>query len=132
MIDLHCHILPGVDDGALDLRDSVGMARQAAADGIGSICATPHIRHDHDVRIEELADRVAEVNRRCRGRGIPVTVLRGGRGRRDRGRRARSDDELARVALGGGRWILLEPCAGPLGERLLERVRRWPSTASGP
>jgi protein-tyrosine phosphatase len=41
MIDLHCHVLPGRDDGALDLEDSVAMARQAAADGIAAICATP-------------------------------------------------------------------------------------------
>jgi tyrosine-protein phosphatase YwqE len=34
MIDLHCHILPGVDDGALDIRDSAGLARQAAADEV--------------------------------------------------------------------------------------------------
>ena len=37
------------------------MARQAEADGIEAVCATPHIRHDHDVRIEELAGRVAAV-----------------------------------------------------------------------
>ena len=58
MIDLHCHILPGVDDGARDLDDAAAMAAQAQADGIATICATPHIRHDHDVRIAELADRV--------------------------------------------------------------------------
>jgi tyrosine-protein phosphatase YwqE len=49
MIDFHCHILPGVNDGAIDLADSLGMARQAAANGIASVCATPHIRRDHDV-----------------------------------------------------------------------------------
>jgi tyrosine-protein phosphatase YwqE len=63
VIDLHCHLLPGVDDGALDLADSLAMARQAEADGISAICATPHIRHDHDVRIGELHARVAELNR---------------------------------------------------------------------
>ena len=78
MVDLHCHILPALDDGALDLRDSAGMARQAAADGIEAICATPHIRHDHDVRVHELADRVEAVNERLREEGVPVAVLRGG------------------------------------------------------
>lgn len=57
MIDLHCYILPGLDDGAGDFDDSVAMARQATADGIEAVCATPLIRHDHDVRIEELAGR---------------------------------------------------------------------------
>ncbi len=56
MIDLHCHILPELDDGARSLRDSVGMARQAHADGIG-VCATPHIRHDHHVNGDEIASR---------------------------------------------------------------------------
>ena len=59
MIDLHCHILPGLDDGAADLRDSLGMGRQAETNGVTQVCATPHIRHDHDVVIGELADRVA-------------------------------------------------------------------------
>ena len=71
MIDLHCHILPGIDDGALDLADSLSMARVAAADGIRVIAATPHIRHDHDVRIPELVGRVEEVNRELHRRPHP-------------------------------------------------------------
>ena len=42
MIDLHCHILPGVDDGAGDIAESLAMARMAVADGIRTIVATPH------------------------------------------------------------------------------------------
>ena len=41
MIDLHCHILPGIDDGAFDLADSLAMGRVAAGDGIETIAATP-------------------------------------------------------------------------------------------
>jgi hypothetical protein len=54
------------------------MARVAAADGIDVIAATPHIRHDHDVRIPELAGRVDEVNREIRDAGIAVEVVTGG------------------------------------------------------
>lgn len=43
MIDLHCHILPGVDDGAVDLSDSYDMARAALADGSRIIAATSHL-----------------------------------------------------------------------------------------
>lgn len=43
MIDLHCHILPGIDDGAPDLATSLAMARLAVADGITTIACTPHI-----------------------------------------------------------------------------------------
>jgi protein-tyrosine phosphatase len=121
VIDLHCHILPGVDDGALDVRDSVGLARQAAADGIETICATPHIRHDHDVRIEEVAERVEALNRHLRGEGIPVAVLSGGEVA-ETAVEALGGEELGRVSLGEGGWILLEPAPGPLGESLERRV----------
>ncbi len=123
MIDLHCHILPGLDDGALDIRDSAGLARQAAADGIEAICATPHIRHDHDVRIDELAGRVESLNRHLRGEGIPVTVLTGGEVA-ETAVEDLSEEELSKVALGEGRWVLLEPAPGPLRDSLQGRVER--------
>ncbi|MFZ1445793.1 MAG: CpsB/CapC family capsule biosynthesis tyrosine phosphatase, partial [Candidatus Dechloromonas phosphoritropha] len=43
MIDLHCHLLPGIDDGAPDLETSLEMARIAFADGIRTLACTPHI-----------------------------------------------------------------------------------------
>ena len=121
MIDLHCHILPALDDGALDLPDSLGMGRQAVGDGIEAICATPHIRHDHDVRIELLAGRVEALNEALRGEGLPVEVLQGGEVA-DTAVEGLSEEELGRVTLGSGRWILLEPAPGPLDDSLLRRV----------
>jgi protein-tyrosine phosphatase len=121
VIDLHCHILPGVDDGALDLRDSAGMARQAAVDGIEAICATPHIRHDHDVRIGEVAGRVATLNAALREEGIPVVVLQGGEVA-ETAVEDLTEEELSQVSLGGGNWILLEPAPGPLTDSLARRV----------
>jgi protein-tyrosine phosphatase len=47
MIDLHCHILPGLDDGAKTIDDSLAMAEDAIADGITHIVATPHASIDH-------------------------------------------------------------------------------------
>ncbi len=121
MIDLHCHILDAIDDGARDADDSVAMARQAETDGIEAVCATPHIRHDHDVRIEELAARVAGLNERLERELVAVKILQGGEvaetAVEDLG-----EEELARVALGGGNWILLEPAPGPLDDSLLRRV----------
>jgi protein-tyrosine phosphatase len=121
MIDLHCHILSGVDDGALNVEDSLALARQAVNDGIEQVCATPHIRHDHDVRIEEIAGRVEALNTRLREEGLPVTVLSGGEVA-ETAVEGLSEDELARVTLGAGRWILLEPAPGPLSDTLLARV----------
>ena len=43
MIDLHCHIIPGIDDGAVTLEDSLAMARLAVADGITTTACTSHI-----------------------------------------------------------------------------------------
>ncbi len=116
MIDLHCHILAGVDDGPVNLADSVAMARQGAEDGIALICATPHIRHDHDVRIHELAGRVADLNAELERRGVAVSVVAGGEVA-ETVVDGLADEELRTVAL-GGRWILLEPAPGPLGDSL--------------
>jgi protein-tyrosine phosphatase len=121
VIDLHCHILPALDDGALDLYDSTAMARQAAADGIVAICATPHIRHDHDVHIKEIAGRVEVLGERLRAEGVPVTVLPGGEVA-ETAVEGLSAEELALVGLGGGGWVLLEPAPGPLADSLTRRV----------
>jgi protein-tyrosine phosphatase len=117
-IDLHCHVLPGLDDGARDLDDAVAMARQAEADGIAAICATPHIRHDHDVRIAELPERVAELDAAVRLAGCRVRILRGGEVAAT-ALDGLEPDELSAVTLGGaGRWVLLEPAPGPLDDHL--------------
>jgi protein-tyrosine phosphatase len=121
VIDLHCHILDAIDDGARDADDSVAMARQAEADGIEAICATPHIRHDHDVRIEELTGRVRGLNERLQREMVAVRILQGGEVA-ETAVEGLGEDELSRVALGDGSWILLEPAPGPLGESLLRRV----------
>jgi protein-tyrosine phosphatase len=122
-IDLHCHILPGIDDGARDMADAVDMARQAERDGIGAICATPHIRADHDVRVAELPARLAALAGTLERAGCPTKVLAGGEVAEtivaDLG-----DAELGAVTLGGGgRWILLEPAPGPLSDGLVDVVR---------
>lgn len=121
-VDLHCHILPGLDDGARDLGDAVEMARQAQADGIDAVCATPHIRHDHAVAIDELTDRVAELSGAVRAAGCATRILSGGEvaatalGDLD-------DDDLRAVGLGGSaRWILLEPAPGPIDRRVQTAV----------
>lgn len=120
MIDLHCHILPGLDDGPEDMDHSVEMAGQADRDGIHTICATPHIRHDHDVRIAELPDRVAALNRAIRAAGGQVRVVPGGEVAETIVEHL-SDPEIAAVAL-GGRWVLLEPRPGPLSDTLVHCV----------
>lgn len=47
MVDLHCHILPGLDDGAKTIEDSLAMAETAIADGITHVVATPHASSEY-------------------------------------------------------------------------------------
>jgi protein-tyrosine phosphatase len=118
MIDLHSHILPGLDDGALDLQDSLAMARQAQDDGIAVVCATPHIRHDHNVRIEEIHARVAALQEQLDERELDVRIAPGGELAQTEAD-SLTDAQLHLVALGGaGGWVLLEPAPGPLGADL--------------
>jgi protein-tyrosine phosphatase len=123
MIDLHCHILSELDDGARSMGDSVAMARQAAEDGIVGVCATPHIRHDHDVHISEIATRVARLQATLDAEGVPVRVFPGGE-LAQTAALVLTVEELHRVSLGGdgGGWVLLEPAPGPLGDDLNEVV----------
>lgn len=57
MVDVHCHILPGLDDGASDVKESLAMAQSAISDGITHVVATPHssteFRFDYR-RVREL------------------------------------------------------------------------------
>ena len=65
MIDLHSHVLPGIDDGPSDIADSVEFAEAAAAQGTTVLAATPHLRSDFPlVEIERVADACAELNER--------------------------------------------------------------------
>jgi protein-tyrosine phosphatase len=78
MIDIHCHILPGVDDGAQDMNETLDMARKAAQEGIEKIIATPHHKNGqyHNEK-SEILEKVREVNEALAAEGIPVEVLPG-------------------------------------------------------
>lgn len=131
MIDLHCHILPALDDGARDFQDSLAMARQAEQDGIAVVCATPHIRHDHEVRGEEIAARVEAVQEHIEAEGLKLRIAPGGELAQTEADRL-GDAELRRVSLGGaGGWVLLEPAPGPLGDELHELVGRLAARGVG-
>ena len=65
MIDLHCHILPGLDDGAADDAVALAMCRMAAEDGIRTIVATPHF--DAALGVVD-PERIAAAAERFRGR----------------------------------------------------------------
>jgi protein-tyrosine phosphatase len=123
LVDLHCHILPAIDDGALDMADSVAMARQAERDGIAVVCATPHIRDDHDVRIDELPTRIAALQRELERAGVSVRIARGGEVAQ-MAADALSAQQLREVSLDRGGWILLEPAPGAITDELAALTER--------
>lgn len=63
MVDLHCHILPGLDDGAKNMEDSLAMAEMAVADGTTHLVATPHSSNDYSFDfsvVRRLRDELQE------------------------------------------------------------------------
>ncbi|MCT4457130.1 tyrosine protein phosphatase [Lactiplantibacillus paraplantarum] len=77
-IDLHCHLLPGLDDGPQQLDESVEMAQQAVADGIRYILATPHHLDRHYQNAGPIVEHaVTELQAELRQRKIPLTVFAG-------------------------------------------------------
>ena len=77
MIDLHCHILPALDDGPKDMAASVAMAKTAARDGITHIVATPHVK-ETVYPMETVEEKRAALQAELSGAGIPVTIHLGG------------------------------------------------------
>jgi protein-tyrosine phosphatase len=141
VIDLHLHLLPGVDDGAQTLEQALAMARLAAADGCRALVATPHQRRDEwsNDDAHRLADRLAELAAK-----LPRDA-QGSVPRLHLGGEVRVDSELladlARpgrsgvLALAGSRYLLLEFEPEGVGPEPVELVREllaegwWPIVA---
>lgn len=78
MIDLHTHILPGVDDGVKTMDDAIDFARVAAADGVRTIVATPHYREGFFINARpDVLALVETLNQRLQAEHIPISVLPG-------------------------------------------------------
>jgi protein-tyrosine phosphatase len=105
MIDLHCHVLSGIDDGPATIEGSVALARAAAAAGIETLVATPHVsaRYRNDpATIRRLVD---ELNVRLAEEEVALEVLPGAE---------IEPAELSRLGLGAGPWLLMEPPFAPI------------------
>jgi protein-tyrosine phosphatase len=77
MLDLHCHILPGVDDGPETLDEALQMARRLAADGVTHVTATPHCNEAWLLFRPDVLPLVARFNEDLKRAGVPLTVLPG-------------------------------------------------------
>ena len=77
--DIHCHLLPGIDDGARDLTASLAMAQMAVADGTQTIIVTPHqLGNFAHNRGDDIRARTAALQSELDAAGIPLTILPGG------------------------------------------------------
>ena len=109
MIDLHCHMLPGIDDGAQTLDDSLAMARAAVADGTTTLACTPHIYPGlFDNTPETIAAAHGKLMAALTAENIPLAIVLG------------SDIQIGidlvsklrsgrALTLNGGRYFLFEP-----------------------
>lgn len=122
MIDLHCHLLPGIDDGAPNLATSLAMARIAAKDGITVTACTPHIYPGmYENNGPAIRRAVAELQNQLDEAGIPLRLTSG------------ADTHIARDLVAGlrsgrvpslhdSRYFLLEPPHHVAPPRLAETV----------
>jgi len=108
MIDLHCHVLPGIDDGPQTIEDSLALARAAVAAGIGTIVATPHVNSRTPNDAATIASLVETLGARLAVEGIELDVLPGSEIAVTHLQQI-EPAELARLGLGGGPWLLVEP-----------------------
>ncbi len=78
MIDIHTHILPGVDDGSQDTGESLLMAEEAVAQGVQVMVATPHLRWEGaPLTASHIRQAVDEINELLQAKGISLQVLPG-------------------------------------------------------
>ncbi len=109
MIDLHCHVLPGIDDGPGTIEGSLELARGASEAGTSTIVATPHVSARYPNDAATIAGQVRELNGRLRAEGIAIEVLPGAEVAMTSAVEM-APEQLAGLGLGGaGGWLLIEP-----------------------
>ena len=113
MIDLHSHILPGIDDGPATLDGSLELARAAVAAGTSTILATPHINTDERIDAATVAAGIETLRPALAAAEIPLEVLPGGEIAIWR-LVDLDDDALRSLALGGGPYLLVESPFSPV------------------
>jgi protein-tyrosine phosphatase len=108
VIDLHCHVIPGVDDGPRTIEESVELCRAAAAAGTRTIVAMPHVNWDYpDVDAPTIHAGVVAVNAALEAARIDLVVRAGAEVALSRAGEL-SDGELGVLRLGRGRCLLVE------------------------
>jgi protein-tyrosine phosphatase len=126
VIDLHAHVLPGIDDGPATMAEAVDAVAAAAGEGVTVLAATPHVRPDHPAVVPAaLADRTAELADECTAAGVEGVKLVSG-GEVDLAWAQSADDEALAAASYGCRGLdlLVETPYGELPRGFEELVFR--------
>jgi protein-tyrosine phosphatase len=114
-VELHFHLLPGVDDGPPTMADSVALARAAIADGTRLVVATPHVHADLFTDPGGILEHTERLRERLRAERVQLDVLPGGElDHRVAGRLSQAQLELIAQGPSGRRWLLLEAPFGGL------------------
>jgi len=123
MIDLHSHVLPGIDDGPANVAGSLEALEAAAREGTITLAATPHVRPDHpDVIPAELGGRTRDLAAEAERAGLEIELVAGGEVDLVWAQQA-SDDDLRAVSFGQrGHDLLVETPYGALNERFEDQL----------
>ena len=106
-VDVHTHLLPGVDDGVRTLEEAVGTAAEAAAAGVDAMVATPHVRDDYPTTADAIHDGVEALRRELEARDVALELHPGAELALERIALI-EPDELRRYSLAGGPYVLVE------------------------
>ena len=108
MIDLHCHPLPGIDDGPASIEASLAMLRRAGAAGIRTMVATPHVSAEYPrTRAEGVIAGLQSLQAQADAAGIAVRLVAGAELELMQ-RELLHSDELPGLRLGDGPYTLVE------------------------
>jgi protein-tyrosine phosphatase len=112
MIDMHSHVLPGIDDGPETIEGSLVLARAVAASGTRVLVATPHVSWSYPNDADTIAPLVAALNARLEAEGVALQIRAGAEIAMTR-LPDLPPTELERLHLGAGPWLLVEPPFAP-------------------
>lgn len=108
LADIHCHLMPYVDDGAYDNEECFKLLKAEAEQGVRTICLTPHLRAEmFETPDEEILSRYAQVQELVREENLPIRLYQSREYHYDRLFRKRLEQDNIQ-ALGDGDYLLVE------------------------
>jgi protein-tyrosine phosphatase len=126
VIDLHSHVLFGIDDGAETIEDSLALARAVADSGVRTLVATPHVSWRYANDADSIASVLGELRERLDSEGVELELLAGAEIAMTQLDQIDAS-ELTRLGLGGGEWLLVEPPFSPVAtglDRIIGALQR--------